>query len=100
MSDIRLLDAHEQLVLDAATAWVGDCMRRDPSRRDTYEFYSNCPVTARHAVCSFAQMWRTANSVGSRTLAPRWGAPPQSGLFDPALIAGSEAPPVPDALRH
>lgn len=100
VTDIRLLDAHEQLVLDVATAWIGDCMRRDPTRRDTFEVYSMCPVAARHAARSFAQIWRTAAPAGSWTAEPTWSGPRQPSLFDPALIAGAEAAPAPATLRH
>src|SRR6056297_1655096 len=36
-----LLDAHEQLVLGPQSAWVGDCMRRDPRERDAYETFGS-----------------------------------------------------------
>lgn len=56
--DVRLLDAHEQLRLDAAHAWVGDCMRREPAKRDAYECYANgCTVTADWSAKSFAHLW-------------------------------------------
>jgi hypothetical protein len=54
----RLADAHEQLVLGPVTAWVGDCLRRDPSRRDAYEQYAaSDPRTAETLVTSFARLW-------------------------------------------
>ena len=41
--DPRLLAAHEQLVLTPTCSWVGDCMRRDPGKRDALErFAANC----------------------------------------------------------
>jgi len=56
--DMRLLDAHEQLWLDSNTAWVGDCMRRDPSLRDAYECYaSGCKTTAGFVGSAFEQLW-------------------------------------------
>lgn len=91
VTDIRLLDAHEQLVLDAANVWIGDCMRRDPGRRDTYELYAACPVAAGHAVRSFAQIWGAAGPTGSWTTARRWTGPRPPSVFDPSLIAGAEA---------
>jgi len=100
VSDIRFLDAHEQLVLDATTTWIGDCMRRDPLKRDAFEYFSeHCPVTARHAARSFAQIWRAAGPSGSLATERRWVIPSQAGLFDPALVAAAGlAAPAP--LRH
>lgn len=59
--DPRLLAAHEQLVLAADRVWIGDCMRREPSKRDTYErFAANAPDAATLAVRSFERLWRAA----------------------------------------
>jgi hypothetical protein len=64
-ADIRLLNdprfsaAHEQLVLGNGRIWIGDCMRRDPSKRDAFEmFHADNAVAARHADVSFARMWK------------------------------------------
>ena len=91
VTDVRLLDAHEQLVLDRATAWIGDCMRRDPLKRDSYELYSDSPLTAGHAARSFAQIWLAAGPRGSLASEQRWTGLRQASLFDPLLIAGAEA---------
>lgn len=57
--DARLYDAHEQLILDGMTTWVGDCMRREPAKTDSYErFAENCPVTAKWARQSFTGLWQ------------------------------------------
>lgn len=102
VTDLRLLDAHEQLVLDRATAWIGDCMRRDPLKRDAYELYSDSPVTAGHAARSFAQIWRAAGPSGSLASERKWTGLRQASLFDPSLIAGAEAMAAPHLLpiRH
>lgn len=102
VTDLRLLDAHEQLVLDRVTAWVGDCMRRDPLKRDAYELYSDSPVTAGHAARSFTQIWRAAGPSGSLASERKWTTLRQASLFDPSLIAGAEAmaSPVPLPVRH
>lgn len=56
--DVRLFDAHEQLVLGPSASWVGDCMRRDPMKRDAYEcFAADCSETARWARISFERLW-------------------------------------------
>lgn len=100
--DVRLLDAHEQLVLDRATVWIGDCMRRDPLKRDAYEHYSDSPVTAGYAARSFAQIWSAAGPGGSLAPERQWSGMRQASLFDPSLIAGAEAMMAVQALpiRH
>lgn len=56
--DVRLFDAHEQLVLGPASSWIGDCMRRDPTKRDAYEcFAADCSKTAGWARTSFERLW-------------------------------------------
>lgn len=66
----RFADAHEQLVLDKATCWYGDSMRRDPTRRDSYEAYHDGDAEiARLAHLSFSRLWEGALPVtaqGSR----------------------------------
>jgi len=57
--DPRLLAAHEQLTLTPTCTWVGDCMRRDPGKRDALErFAANCAQTGAHAIRSFESLWR------------------------------------------
>ena len=56
--NIRLLDAHEQLVLSSSCSWTGDCMRREPAKRDAYEcFADDCLDTGRWARISFERLW-------------------------------------------
>jgi len=101
VNDLRLLDAHEQLVLDGESVWIGDCMRRDPLRRDTYEQYSDkCSATAARAGRSFAQIWRAAGPSGSLAAGRRLAPVRHTPLFDPSLIAGADAAPAPALLRH
>jgi hypothetical protein len=64
IADARLLDAHEQLVLDHRTSWIGDCMRRDPAKRDAYECHA--AVSAEIADwCSktFERLWDKGTAV-------------------------------------
>jgi hypothetical protein len=56
---LAMNEAHEQLVLGPVTSWIGDCMRRDPLKRDAFERYAaNCPLTADFARTSFENIWR------------------------------------------
>jgi hypothetical protein len=62
--DVRLFDAHEQLVLGPAASWIGDCMRRDPMKRDAYEcFAADCSRTAGWARTSFERLWAICEAV-------------------------------------
>lgn len=64
LSDIRFAAAHEQLVLSANRMWIGDCMRRDPAKRDALELFHDDNVTAtKHAAISFERMWVMAKPV-------------------------------------
>lgn len=59
--DARLLDAHEQIILDDTAIWIGDCMRRDPEKRDAFECYSEDSAEAvAWARACFARLWRAA----------------------------------------
>jgi hypothetical protein len=65
--DIRLMDAHEQLVLPPDARWMGDCMRRDPAKRDAYEHYAiACRETAKLASICFERLWVASEPVIER----------------------------------
>ncbi len=62
--DARLFDAHEQIVLGPAASWIGDCMRRDPMKRDAYEcFAADCSKTAGWARTSFERLWNICEAL-------------------------------------
>jgi hypothetical protein len=98
ISDPRLLEAHEQLVLSDRKVWIGDCMRRDPSRRDAYETYCDgSDSRALWAARSFEHMWSAAaptNLEGASKVVPA------DAFIDASLIAVSESFPSAVALRH
>ena len=63
----RLIEAHEQLVIDTETCWIGDCMRRDPTKCDAYEsFVEGCGEAAGCAAVSFERLWTTCQPLLSR----------------------------------
>lgn len=69
MRDARLFDAHEQIVLGPAASWVGDCMRRDPLKRDAYEcFAADCSKTAGWARTSFERLWAICEALPEEML--------------------------------
>lgn len=58
LKDARFTAAHEQLVLGETRVWIGDCMRRDPVKRDAFQlFHGDEPFAARHARTSFERLW-------------------------------------------
>lgn len=72
LQDPRFTSAHEQLVLSNGRLWIGDCMRRDPAKRDAFEmFHDQNPAAATHAAVSFSRMWASAKPVRRvRPIAP------------------------------
>jgi hypothetical protein len=58
LTDHRFAAAHEQLSLGRGQVWTGDCMRRDPAKRDAFEMYHNADAAiAEQAGASFAKLW-------------------------------------------
>lgn len=101
LDDSRLLDAHEQLVLGAETVWIGDCMRRDPAKRDAYECYADgSPETVTWALRSFERLWAQAEpaAIAAETRAASPALP--MSVLDPLLAAIGESAPVTAATRH
>lgn len=101
--DSRLYEAHEQLVLDAETCWVGDCMRREPSKRDAYECYATAAAEVSHAATStFAHFWAAGSpTVPVSRFMPTVGYKDAhgAGVLSQAVAEGES--PTPTALtRH
>ncbi len=99
LTDVRCHDAHEVMVLSATTSWVGDCMRRDPSTRDSFEMHTLKSVQAANwAAASFDKLW----SMGA-PLVNAVEEPVSCAMSLAADLAGlpSEAAPVLQVLtRH
>lgn len=100
--DARLLDAHEQLILGPSTVWVGDCMRRDPAKRDAYECYAIDSIeTAVWAKRSFDRVWQRARPVRAGTTARGLShAMVMDASAAEALAAMGEPVPTVGATRH
>jgi hypothetical protein len=80
----RLIEAHEQLVIGPETCWIGDCMRRDPSKCDAYEsFIEGCGEAAGCAAVSFERLWHASQAVATST---RRAAVPL-----PGVVSGGES---------
>jgi len=103
LRDARLMEAHEQLWIDNETAWIGDCMRRDPSQRDAYECCAlNSTETARSVLSTFKRIWQKAEPTGLPASMCAVAAP----AFHAAAIdihvsaANATNPPPTSATRH
>ena len=58
----RLRDAHEQLVI-GGHAWIGDAMRRDPDKIDSFErFVTDDDESAAWAALAFNRLWSTCET--------------------------------------
>ncbi|PPC87349.1 MAG: hypothetical protein CTY39_02870, partial [Hyphomicrobium sp.] len=64
----------EQLVIGDAHVWIGDCMRRDPAKRDAFEIYHlNVTTATNNTSASFAKLWSSAKPLKrsvTRAIAP------------------------------
>jgi hypothetical protein len=100
LADVRFHDAHELLVLGTSTCWVGDCMRRDPSTRDSFELHGvDNAETARWALKCFEQIVGRA----VRFVVPA-SEPEHTAVMalagDLAAVLGDAANPVTILTRH
>jgi hypothetical protein len=86
--DLRLMDAHEQLVLDETTSWIGDCMRREPLKHDAFEAFSaDCAETARGVTVFFERLWQVSEPIIDR----RPAAEGANSAILPATLAAARA---------
>ncbi|WP_045837421.1 hypothetical protein [Hyphomicrobium sp. 99] len=74
LADPSFSSAHEQLVVGEKSVWIGDCLRRDPTKRDAFELYHpNETATAVFATASFEKLWvrgRPLKPLAVQTVAP------------------------------
>ncbi|MGE5266529.1 MAG: hypothetical protein ACM3L9_04095 [Deltaproteobacteria bacterium] len=100
--DPRLLDAHEQLAFGDRVAWIGDCMRREPAKRDAYEIYSpECAETAALARRSFERVWTFAGAGKAVSCPEALPAASPAEAVEVALAALSEGESSPTvSSRH
>lgn len=99
--DVRLLDAHEQLWLGEDTVWIGDCMRREPAKRDAFECYGiGCRETAARVRRSFDRFWCKGTDAATGAV-PAPVAPITTALESAvaALQAAEHTPPL-ASTRH
>jgi hypothetical protein len=76
--DLRLMDAHEQIVLPPARSWTGDSMRREPTKCDAHEWFApECAEAARRATLFFERLWGVSEPVLERLLPHACGPTPK-----------------------
>lgn len=100
LRDERLLNAHEQLVLGSSLTWVGDCMRRDPEKRDAYEFYGReADAAAAWARTSFDRLWAIAEPLAPAADTTAAEEMAEGEGFD-ILVTPEPQPVVRPSTRH
>ena len=91
LGDPRFGAAHEQLVA-GERVWTGDCLRRDPNKRDAFEIYHAPESSTRaFAAASFEKLWAAARPlkpVKAPALAPEIIATGQRD--EAALVPGDQ----------
>ena len=93
--DLRLLEAHEQLILGSASCWIGDSMRRDPLSHDACEQHApDCPEMTERASRFFDRLWHASEPVFERQAS---GA---DEAFNPALMQPINAVQANIASKH
>lgn len=68
LRDSRFYEAHEQLILTGGALWNGDCLRRDPLKRDAFE---RCCFDIRDiadAARTYARLWASAIPVSGEAI--------------------------------
>jgi hypothetical protein len=91
LSDPRFGASHEQLVVGRTHVWIGDCLRRDPNKRDAFEIYHKAdPVARKCASVSFEKLWGRA-----KPLVRLNGA-----QLSPEMIAAGNGPDLPWSHRQ
>lgn len=93
LADPSFAPAHEQLTVGHNRVWIGDCLRRDPTKRDAFELYHGDDATnCVFAIASFEKLWSRA-----RLLKHRGGE-----RLSPEIIAAQSDDPnaLPRTPRH
>jgi len=96
-SNPRILDGHEQLIVGDRSIWYGDCMRRDPAKRDAFSMsLPDNREAVRAARFAFRALWERAQSIYRNAAL--------SSVVVASQAAGSSLAAVPagpmETLRH
>ncbi len=95
-----LLDAHEQLVLGTGLSWAGDCMRREPEKRDAYEQFDTFDAAAaERATASFGGFWTMSERINARRASRTGVLSPAGAETVQGMLSGNANAPI-VATRH
>lgn len=92
LADPSFAPAHEQLTIGPTHVWIGDCLRRDPAKRDAFELYHpNDPGISVFAIASFDKLWSRGRPLK-----------PNAERLSPEIIAAQTDDPnaLPRTPRH
>jgi len=82
IDDPRFAAAHEQMVVGNTHVWIGDCLRRDPTKRDAFELYHRADQSVHlFTAASFVKLWASAKPMKQ----------PKDGAVSPEIIAAGQA---------
>jgi hypothetical protein len=99
--DRRLVEAHEQLFLGNGRVWIGDCMRRDPARRDAFESYFEfSEIVASWTERSFQRIWANSLPLDLKRASSAPSARPLPDYTDAPLMAVGEVPTFALPILH
>ncbi|MFT3733096.1 MAG: hypothetical protein QM780_17040 [Hyphomicrobium sp.] len=93
LGDSSFGPAHEQLTLSHSRVWIGDCLRRDPTKRDAFELYHpNDASICVFAIASFKKLWDRSRPLKHSA----------TGQLSPEIIAARSDDPnaLPRNPRH
>ena len=91
LNDPRFGASHEQLVVGRTHVWIGDCLRRDPNKRDAFELYHKVdPVARKCAAVSFERLGARAKPL----------MPSKVAQLSPEIIAAGNGADLPWSHRQ
>jgi len=91
LTDPRFGASHEQLIVGRTHVWIGDCLRRDPNKRDAFELYHKADPAARKcAAVSFDRLWARAKPL----------MPLRGDQLSPEMIAAGNGSDLPRSHRQ
>lgn len=77
--NVCLRDAHEQLILGTNMCWSGDCMRREPGKRNALDLYEReAPQVVRFGMLAFEAIWAICETVPASRLDPSASVKPSA----------------------
>ncbi|MBS0242054.1 MAG: hypothetical protein JSS20_07740 [Proteobacteria bacterium] len=90
-----MLDAHEQLIVGDRGVWFGDCMRRDPMKRDSFGLeLADDRHANRGGRFTFAELWRGAQSIYRNPVLASVVVTQQSAAIHPGVLPETDVQAV------